>query len=91
MFVSVFHEFVIRCSLMRAVAGVGSTEAFNPRLASKQTAYIGLVVGLMCQCSQNREVRAEQFKTPLHGLLYDITLISSSGMLELGRMMEGKG
>eukprot|EP00057_Strongylocentrotus_purpuratus_P029333 XP_011683807.1 PREDICTED: ectopic P granules protein 5 homolog [Strongylocentrotus purpuratus] len=65
-------------SLMRAVAGVGSTEASNPRLASKQAAYIGLVVGLMCQCSQNREVRAEQFTTPLHGLLYDITLISSS-------------
>ncbi|XP_071496292.1 ectopic P granules protein 5 homolog [Diadema antillarum] len=64
-------------SLMRSVAGVGSTEPPNPRLAAKQTAYVGLVVGLMCQCSQDRQVKAEQFTLPLHGLLRDVTLISS--------------
>nr|XP_054752427.1 ectopic P granules protein 5 homolog [Lytechinus pictus] len=64
--------------LMRAVGGVESKEPPNLRLASKQASYIGLVVGLMCQCSQNREIRAEEFTNPLHGLLYDITIISSS-------------
>ncbi|XP_041457856.1 ectopic P granules protein 5 homolog isoform X2 [Lytechinus variegatus] len=64
--------------LMRAVGGVESKEPPNLRLASKQASYIGLVVGLMCQCSQNREIRAEEFTNPLHGLLYDITIISTS-------------
>ena len=40
---------------------------------------------------ENMEVRAEQFTTPLHGLLYDITLISSSGTLESRRMREREG
>lgn len=64
--------------LLRSVAGIGSSEAPNPRLSSKQAAYIGLVVGMMCQCSQNREVRQQQFTAPLHGLLYDVTIIATS-------------
>lgn len=65
--------------LMRAVAGMGPNSPPEDFSVVKQRAYVSMVVGLLCKCSERRDVRQNDFIPPVQQLLKDIQIFASRG------------
>ena len=74
------HHFV--SSLMRSAAGLSSQDASQLSGGSgvKRRSYIDLVVGMICRCSQLKDVRSDRYEATVHALLNDVDMIATAGI-----------
>ncbi|KAJ8035761.1 Ectopic P granules protein 5-like [Holothuria leucospilota] len=75
----VFQQQSYNLRLMRAVAGMGPNSPPEDFSVVKQRAYVSMVVGLLCKCSERRDVRQNDFIPPVQQLLKDIQVFASRG------------